>query len=112
MWVYGIENEDDMALTYHISQGNETFDGNVLAKIIGYDVASRQAAVDRERDGFADNKRVNAGEEPYNPTNSVNFANPLNIDDRGNLTINTKSDVYTPGKRIPGPAYRAQRMNQ
>ena len=106
MWVYGIESNADMALTYHISEGNEVFDGNVLAKIIGYDPDSQKAAQDRANDGFMDDKRVNAAENAYNPTNSVDFRNPLSIVDGGRVKINRGAN-FRPDTVVTGTAFRS-----
>lgn len=105
LWIYGCETDEDYALTYKLSEGLETFDPEVLARLIGFDEASISAAQDRAQDGFSDNKRVNRAEESIDVNNHIDIRNPMTYDG-STLKINRISGVnYKQGNSMMSNFY-------
>lgn len=80
VWINGLQTEEDYALIYNISKGYETFSGEVLAKLIGFDIDSIAAAQERIESGFVDDPHLNAMGSKYDANNSIDIRKPLSVD--------------------------------
>lgn len=93
MWIYGAETPEDFALTYKIDIGEETFNAEVLKKILGMDSASIAAADEGSTSGVADNHPDNRNDLRGDGNAHFNFASPFTFGDDGLVKINRKPNV-------------------